>query len=96
MVVVPDAEHNIPYTADCPLGNQKLECQADNATQMFKAQLSDKYFDWCKAEPSCVAMLPFLWDTVHTSKYEIMGAADMPILLERLRGIGRKIKAGGQ
>jgi hypothetical protein len=25
-------------------------------------------------------MLPFLWNTVHTSKYEIIGAVDQPVL----------------
>jgi hypothetical protein len=43
-----------------------------------------------------VAMLPFLWNTVHTSKYEIIGAAQQPILLQKLTEIGTWIKRNRQ
>jgi hypothetical protein len=39
-------------------------------------------------------MLPFLWNTVHTTKYEIVGASDMPILLRTLTRLGTQIKHG--
>jgi hypothetical protein len=79
VVVVPDAEYNVAYTSGCGEAGQP-KCVCPVAEQQFKASIDRKYFSWCAAEPSCVAMLPFLWNTVHTSKYEIIGAVDQPVL----------------
>ena len=91
MVVVPDAEHNVAYDSGCGVGKER-PCVCPNATQDFKASIDQKYFEWCVAEELCVAMLPFLWNTVHTSKYEIIGAAQQPILLQKLTEIGTWVK----
>eukprot|EP01052_Picozoa_sp_SAG31_P017156 SAG31_NODE_1161_length_9593_cov_3.825629_7_plen_609_part_00 len=91
MVVVPDAEHNVPYTAGCGKAGQP-PCVVNNATQHFKIRIDLKYYEWCAAEKLCVAMLPFLWNTVHTSKYEIIGAAQQPLLLQALTRLGSSIK----
>ena len=93
MVVVPDAAHNVAYNTGCGKTGQP-NCVSPNATQQFKASIDQKYHDWCAAEELCVAMLPFLWNTVRTSKYEIIGAAQQPIVLETLKKLGTKIKLG--
>ena len=92
MVVVPDAEHNVAYTSGCGPEKGQKPCACPNGTQQFKAMIDQKYYDWCAAEESCVAMLPFLWNTVRTSKYEIIGAVDQHVLLEKLTELGSKIK----
>ena len=92
MVVVPDAEHNVAYDTGCGTKPGEPRCACPVAEQQFKASIDRKYYDWCAAEPLCVAMLPFLWNTVHTSKYAIIGATDQHVLLETLTELGTKIK----
>ena len=92
VVVVPDAEHNVAYSTGCGTKKGQPKCACPIAEQQFKASIDQKYYDWCTAEPSCVAMLPFLWNTVRTSKYEIIGAVDQHVLLEKLTELGSKIK----
>ena len=60
--------------------------------QQFRASIDRKYYAWCSAEESCVAMLPFLWNTVAISKYEIIGASEQPVLLNALMEMGTQIK----
>jgi hypothetical protein len=91
VVVVPDAEHNVAYSTGCGMAGQP-KCVVPDTTQQFKARIDQKYFDWCAAEDLCVAYLPFLWNTVHTQRYEIIGAADQPILLKALTQFGTQIK----
>ena len=92
-VVVPDAEYNVAYTSGCGKAGQP-RCVCPVAEQEFRASIDRKYHAWCSAEESCVAMLPFLWNTVGTAKYEIIGAAQQPVLLETLKDIGTSIKHG--
>ena len=64
-VVVPDAEYNVAYTSGCGKAGQP-RCVCPVAEQQFRASIDRKYHAWCSAEESCVAMLPFLWNTVGT------------------------------
>lgn len=63
MVVVPDAEYNVAYDTGCGKAGQP-RCVCPLLEQQFRASIDRKYYAWCSAEESCVAMLPFLWSTV--------------------------------
>ena len=91
MVVVPDAEYNVAYSTGCGKAGQP-RCVCPLAEQQFRVSIDRKYYAWCSAEESCVAMLPFLWNTVATSKYVIIGASEQPVLLKALTEMGTQIK----
>ena len=83
VVIVPDAMYHgktIPSTQ----------------IQQEKANALQNYYQLCQTEPSCVAILPFLWSTLPNVENGLIGAQDMPVLKRNLISIGKIIKSNSK
>lgn len=85
--VVPDA------VAGAPASTRNFS--VPDAEQAYRAARFLKYMAWCEQEPSCVAALPFLWNTVHSRGEWLIGAGNQPTLLQTIKPIGERIKMQG-
>ena len=61
------------------------------AEQALRVARDRKYYEWCSAHTSCVAMLVFLWNTVGGREI-IFGVAEQPLVRAAMVEIGTKIK----
>jgi hypothetical protein len=53
----------------------------------------NNYYLLCRNEPLCIGVFPFLWKTLPSVGIGLVGADNMPIVQDRLRQIGTRVKS---